>query len=271
MNKQTIIKKTTIKTLQKMKRSGEKITALTAYDSLFAGYLEEVGIDVVLVGDSVGMVYAGQETTIPVTIDDIIYHTKAVKRSVKNVLLVADMPFMSFQLNPEDTLKNAGKILKESGAESVKMEGGKEIVESISRCVNAGIPVMGHLGLTPQSIHKFGSYKVQAKSKKAKEKIIDDAISLQKAGCYAIVLEKIPALLAKEISELLDIPTIGIGAGKFTDGQILVTYDMLGMFEKFKPKFVRRYGELANEIKKSIGQYIKDVKDNNFPSEEESY
>ncbi len=264
-------KKTTIKTLRKMKKHGEKITALTAYDSLFAGFLEESEIDVILVGDSVGMVYAGQETTIPVTIDEIIYHTKAVKRSVKNSLLVADMPFMSYEVNPDETLINAGRILKESGAESVKMEGGKEIADSVTRCVNAGIPVMGHLGLTPQSIHKFGSYKVQGKSKKAGEKLLKDAIVLQKAGCFAIVLEKIPALLAKEISEKLDIPTIGIGAGKHTDGQILVTYDMLGMFEKFKPKFARRYMELATEIKKSIKEYVKDVKDNNFPSKDESF
>lgn len=264
-------KKTTVKTLQKMKKRGEKITALTAYDSLFAGYLEKSGIDVILVGDSVGMVYAGQETTIPVTIEEIIYHTKAVKKSVKNSLLVADMPFMSYQVNSEETLKNAGRILKESGAESVKMEGGKEIADSVIRCVNAGIPVMGHLGLTPQSIHKFGSYKVQGKSEQAKDKIIKDAIDLQKAGCYAIVLEKIPASLAKEITKKLDIPTIGIGAGKYTDGQILVTYDMLGMFEKFKPKFARRYMELATEIKKSIKEYVNDVKNNNFPSKDESF
>ncbi len=264
-------KKRTVKTLQKMKKHGEKITALTAYDSLFAGYLEESEIDVILVGDSVGMVYAGQETTIPVTIEEIIYHTKAVKRSVKNALLVADMPFMSFQVNPEETLKNAGRILKESGAESIKMEGGENISNSVSRCVKAGIPVMGHLGLTPQSIHQFGSYKVQGKSKDASEKLIKDALILQKAGCYAIVLEKIPAILAKEITEKLDIPTIGIGAGKYTDGQILVTYDMLGMFEKFKPKFARRYSELATEIKRSITKYVNDVRDNSFPSKDESY
>ena len=271
MSKSKLNKKTTVKTLQKMKMHGEKITALTAYDSLFAGYLEESRIDVILVGDSVGMVYAGQETTIPVTIDEIIYHTKAVKRSIKNALLVADMPFMSYQVNSEETLKNAGRILKESGAESVKMEGGEKIANSVSRCVNAGIPVMGHLGLTPQSIHQLGSYKVQGKSKEASEKLIKDALILQEAGCYAIVLEKIPATLAREITEKLDIPTIGIGAGKYTDGQILVTYDMLGMFEKFQPKFVRRYSELATEIKESITQYVNDVKDNNFPSKDESY
>ncbi|MEA1986035.1 MAG: 3-methyl-2-oxobutanoate hydroxymethyltransferase, partial [Candidatus Marinimicrobia bacterium] len=224
-----------------------------------------------LVGDSVGMVYAGYENTIPVTIDEIIYHAKAVNRKTKNALLVVDMPFMSFQINSEETLRNAGRILKESGAESVKMEGGKEIIESVLRCVNAGIPVMGHLGLTPQSIHQFGNYRVQAKSKKAKEKLIRDALELQEAGCYAIVLEKIPALLAKEVTEKLKIPTIGIGAGKYTDGQILVTYDMLGMFEDFHPKFVRQYINLAKEIKTTISQYVKDVKTNSFPSDKESF
>ena len=254
-----------------MKKKGEKISALTAYEALFAGFLDESDIDFILVGDSAGMVFAGHETTVPVTMENMIYHTRSVRRSVKNALLVADMPFMSYQVSVEDALKNAGRLLKEGGAEAVKMEGGKRILEQVKACVDAGIPVMGHLGMTPQSVNQFGGFKTQGKKIHEALDLKKDALALQATGVFAIVLEKIPASLAKEISEALDIPTIGIGAGPDTDGQILVTQDMLGMYEKFKPKFVRQYAKLATEIKDAIRAYSEDVKRSNFPDEEESF
>ncbi|MFA6619025.1 MAG: 3-methyl-2-oxobutanoate hydroxymethyltransferase [Candidatus Neomarinimicrobiota bacterium] len=263
--------KITTKTLIKMKNRGEKITSLTAYEALFASYLDEIGIDFILVGDSVGMIFAGQDTTLPVTMDEMIYHTRAVKRSIKNALLVADMPFMSYQVSVEEALRNAGRLLKEAGAEAVKMEGGMRILEQVKACVNAGIPVMGHLGMTPQSINQFGGFKTQGKSTDDAERLKQEALALEKAGAFALVLEKIPADLAKEVSELLTIPTIGIGAGKDCDGQILVTQDMLGMFEKFRPKFVRLYAEVAKTIKTALSDYAKDVKAGSFPNEEESF
>jgi 3-methyl-2-oxobutanoate hydroxymethyltransferase len=263
--------KKTIKTLEQMKIKGEKITSLTAYEALFAGFLDEADIDFILVGDSAGMVFAGYDTTIPVTMDEMVYHTRSVRRAVKNTLLIADMPFMSYQSSVEDALKNAGRLLKEGGAEAVKMEGGSNILEQVSACVKAGIPVMGHLGMTPQSVNQFGGFKIQGKKDEDAEQLIQDALALQDAGMFAIVLEKIPEDLATKISHKLTIPTIGIGAGPGTDGQILVTQDMLGMYEKFKPKFVRRYAELASEIKTAIHNYSQDVKNSNFPNKEESF
>jgi 3-methyl-2-oxobutanoate hydroxymethyltransferase len=263
--------KKTVKTLIKMKQKGEKISALTAYEALFAGFLDECEIDFILVGDSAGMVFAGHETTVPVTMDDMVYHTRSVRRSVKDTLLVADLPFMSYQTSVEDALKNAGRLLKEGGAEAVKMEGGKRILPQVKACVDAGIPVMGHLGMTPQSVNQFGGFATQGKKSDDADNMKKDALALQDVGVFAIVLEKIPADLAKEISESLTIPTIGIGAGPHTDGQILVTQDMLGMYEKFKPKFVRLYAQLASEIKEAVNHYSRDVKNSTFPSEEESF
>lgn len=254
-----------------MKQKGEKISALTAYEALFAGFLDECDIDFILVGDSAGMVFAGHETTVPVTMDDMVYHTKSVRRAVKDTFLIADLPFMSYQTSVEDALRNAGRLLKEGGAEAVKMEGGKRILEQVKACVDAGIPVMGHLGMTPQSVNQFGGFATQGKKNDDAENMKKDALALQEAGVFGIVLEKIPAALAKDISESLDIPTIGIGAGPYTDGQILVTQDMLGMYEKFKPKFVRLYAKLAGEIKEAVNHYSRDVKNSIFPSEEESF
>lgn len=263
--------KVTIKTLQSMKIKGEKISALTAYDFLFGEYLDEVGIDVLLVGDSVGMVFSGYETTLPVTLDDIVYHSCAVRRSVKNALLVADMPFLSYQISDEDAMRSAGRLMKEAQVEAVKMEGGAVIAPLVRKMVQAGIPVMGHLGMVPQSVHQLGGYKVQGKGQEDAEKLIADAQALEQAGVFAIVLEKIPATLAEKVTKAVNIPTIGIGAGNKTDGQILVTYDLLGMFDKFQPKFVRRYAELAAEIKQSVKEYIRDTKSGSFPNDEESY
>ena len=263
--------KKTIKSLSQMKKKGEKIAALTAYETLFAGFLDESAIDFILVGDSAGMVFAGYDTTVPVTMDEMVYHTKSVRRAVKDTLLVADLPFMSYQTSVEDALRNAGRLLKEGGAEAVKMEGGQRILKQVKACVDAGIPVMGHLGMTPQSVNQFGGFKTQGKKNNEAEILLNDALALQKAGVFGIVLEKIPAELAKDISEALDIPTIGIGAGPDTDGQILVTQDMLGMYEKFKPKFVRLYAQLAAEIKKAVDDYSKDVKNSTFPNKDESF
>ena len=254
-----------------MKEKGEKITALTAYEALFAGYLDHCGVDLILVGDSAGMVFAGHDSTIPVTMEDMLYHTRAVKRSVRNAMLVADLPFMSYQISVEDALRNAGRLLQEGGAEAVKMEGGERILPQVKACVEAGIPVMGHLGMTPQSVNQFGGFATRGKDNAEAETLKRDALALEKAGVFSIVLEKIPAELGKEISEMLRIPTIGIGAGVHTDGQILVTQDMLGMYEKFKPKFVRRYAELASAVKTAVEDYIKDVKEDRFPAEEDSF
>jgi len=254
-----------------MKKNGVRITALTAYETLFAGFLDDSDIDIILVGDSAGMVFAGHETTIPVTMDEMVYHTRSVRRAVKNALLVADMPFMSYQTSVQDALQNAGRLLKEGGAEAIKMEGGDRIIEQVKACVDAGIPVMGHLGMTPQSVNQFGGFKTQGKKDNEALKLRQDALDLEKAGVFAIVLEKIPATLAKEITKDLKIPTIGIGAGPDTDGQILVTQDMLGMYEKFTPKFVRRYAELSTEIKTAIKKYADDIRDGKFPNEDESF
>jgi 3-methyl-2-oxobutanoate hydroxymethyltransferase len=265
------MKKVTTKTLVEMKRNGEKIAMLTAYDFIIAKLLDEAGIDVILVGDSLGNVFQGHKTTLPVTLEDMIYHTKAVCRGVKRAMVVVDMPFLTYQVSVEEAVKNCGRVLKETCAEAVKLEGGSEIVEVVKKLTSIGIPVMGHLGLTPQSIHKFGGYDVRGVDEKEAEKILNDAMALEQAGAFAIVLEKIPSELAKQITKSLSIPTIGIGAGPHCDGQVLVVYDMLGLFEEFKPKFVRRYAELSKLIKNAFENYIKDVKSGKFPDESESY
>ena len=264
-------KKIRVSTILKRKADGIKISALTAYDYTFGYLIDEAGVDLILVGDSCGNVCAGYETTLPVTVDEVIYHTRSVRKGVKHALLVADMPFMSYQENADRALHNAGRFMKEGGAEAVKMEGGKHICDIIGRMVEIGIPVMGHLGFTPQSVHEFGGYKVRGKESKEAEKLKADALALQNAGVFSIVLEKIPALLAQEISGMLTIPTIGIGAGPHCDGQILVSYDVLGLYDKVQFKFVRRYAKLADDVRKSVEQYCADVKAITFPSEDESY
>lgn len=271
MSVQKEIKKITTNTLLKMKASGEKISMITAYDFSFARLFDEAGIDVILVGDSASNVMAGHETTVPITLDQMIYHAQCVVRGIDRSLVVVDMPFGSYQSNSDVALASAIKIMKESGGHSIKLEGGEEVVESIQRIVSAGIPVMGHLGLTPQSIYKFGTYNVRAKEEVEAEKLKKDAKLLQEAGCYAIVLEKIPADLAAQVSEELTIPTIGIGAGVGCDGQVLVMHDMLGINNTFKPRFLRQYLNLQEQINQAVIQYISDVKSGNFPSEKESY
>ena len=253
------------------KQRGEKITALTAYDCTFGAILDEAGLDIVLVGDSCAMVVTGYDSTIPMTLEAMIYHTAAVGRGVKYALLATDMPFLTFQVNPDQAVLNAGKIFKEGGAEAVKVEGGEEIAETVRRIVNAGMPVIGHLGLTPQSIRKFGGYTLQAKTPEAVEKLVKDAKALEEAGAFSIVLEKITSTAAKAVTEVVSIPTIGIGAGPFCDGQILVTHDILGLFEKFKPKFARRYAEVGKIAKEACRKYVHDVKSGDFPNQEESY
>jgi 3-methyl-2-oxobutanoate hydroxymethyltransferase len=272
-NKQTAPKArvVTTKTVLTMKQSGEKIAMLTAYDFLIAKYLDQVGIDIILVGDSLGNVVQGYETTLPVTVDDMIYHAKAVKRAVKNALIVVDMPFMSFQTSIDDAVRNAGRIMKEVGVGAVKLEGGAYIAEIVRHLVKVGIPVMGHLGLTPQAINKFGTYEVRAQSKSEADELLEDAKILAEAGVFAIVLEKIPSSLAKKVTQAISVPTIGIGAGPDCDGQVLVVYDMLGLTEEFKPRFVRRYSELAENLRGAFRQYIGDVKAKEFPKKKESY
>lgn len=261
----------TTKTVLTMKQTGEKIAMLTAYDFLIAKYLDQVGIDIILVGDSLGNVVQGYETTLPVTVDDMIYHAKAVKRAVKNALIVVDMPFMSFQTSIDDAVRNAGRIMKEVGVGAVKLEGGAYIAEIVRHLVKVGIPVMGHLGLTPQAINKFGTYEVRAQSKSEADELLEDAKVLADAGVFALVLEKIPSALAKKVTKAVSVPTIGIGAGPECDGQVLVVYDMLGLTEEFKPRFVRRYSELAENLRGAFRQYIDDVKQQEFPKKKESY
>ena len=265
------IKKVTTNTLHKMKVGGEKISMLTAYDFSFAKIIDAAGIDVILVGDSASNVMAGHETTLPITLDQIIYHAQSVLRGTHRCLVVVDLPFGYYQSNSEVALASAIRIMKETGGHSVKMEGGEEVIDSIKKIVSAGIPVMGHLGLTPQSIYKFGTYAVRAKEEAEAEKLRKDAHLLQDAGCFAIVLEKIPALLAKEVSESLSIPTIGIGAGGDCDGQVLVMHDMLGINTEFKPRFLRQYLNIHELSTKAIQQYISDVKAGDFPNDSEQY
>ena len=265
------IKKITTNTLQKLKSNGEKISMLTAYDYSFAKIFDEAGIDVILVGDSASNVMAGHETTLPITLDQMIYHASSVIRAVKRSLVVVDLPFGSYQSNSKEALASAIRIMKETGAHAIKMEGGEEILESIQRIMAAGVPVMGHLGLTPQSIYKFGTYSVRAKEEAEAEKLKKDALILQEAGCFALVLEKIPATLAASVSSSLHIPTIGIGAGKDCDGQVLVMHDMLGINTEFKPRFLRQYLNLHEQIIGAVKHYIDDVKEGEFPNELEQY
>ncbi len=263
--------KITTNTLQEMKRAGEKITMLTAYDFSMARILDGAGIDVILVGDSASNVMAGNDTTVPITLDHMIYHAQCVERAVDRALIVVDMPFGTYQGNSKLALESAIRIMKESGAHAVKLEGGAEIVESIERILTAGIPVMGHLGLTPQSIYKFGTYSVRAKEEEEANKLLEDCRLLEKAGCFSIVFEKIPAELAEKASQSLNIPTIGIGAGSGVDGQVLVLHDLLGITHEFNPRFLRRYMNLYEDIGNAVSNYIDDVRSRDFPNEEERY
>lgn len=265
------IKKVTTHKLREMKQSGEKISMLTAYDFSMAKLVDRAGIDVILVGDSASNVMAGHETTLPITLDQMIYHAGSVIRAVDRALVVVDLPFGSYQGNSKEALNSAIRVMKETGAHAVKMEGGSEIAESIERILKAGIPVMGHLGLTPQSIYKFGTYTVRAKEEAEAQKLKEDAKILEEAGCFSIVLEKIPAHLAREVSQSLEIPVIGIGAGDGVDGQVLVLHDMLGITTEFKPRFLRRYLELGAEIDRAVKQYVADVKSGDFPNAGEQY
>src|SRR6187549_3337889 len=271
MSVHTEIKKVTTHTLLEMKRRGEKISMLTAYDFSTARILDDAAIDVLLVGDSASNVMAGHETTLPITLNEMIYHAASVVRAVKRALVVVDLPFGSYQGNSKEALISAIRIMKEAGAHAVKLEGGREVCDSISRILSAGVPVMGHLGLTPQSIYKFGTYVVRAKEEEEAMKLKRDAVLLQELGCFALVLEKIPAALATEVSKSLDIPTIGIGAGNGTDGQVLVVHDMLGLTHDFHPRFLRRYLNLYDEIHKAVGEYVQDVRSGDFPNENEQY
>ena len=265
------VRKVTTNTLQKMKSAGEKISMITAYDFSFAKIFDAAGIDVILVGDSASNVMAGHVTTLPITLDQMIYHASAVIRGVDRCLVVVDLPFGSYQSNSDIALASAIRIMKETGAHAIKLEGGEEVLDSVRRIISAGVPVMGHLGLTPQSIYKFGTYAVRAQEEVEANKLKKDAKLLEKAGCFAIVLEKIPANLAKEVSENIHIPTIGIGAGKYCDGQVLVMHDMLGINTEFKPRFLRQYLNIHEQTTKAIQQYIQDVKGKNFPGDHEQY
>lgn len=263
--------KITTQTVVEMKQQGEKISMLTAYDFTMAQIIDQAGIEIILVGDSASNVMAGFETTVPMTLDHMIYHTSCVVRGVDRALVIADMPFMSYQVTAKEALINAGRMMKEAGAHAVKMEGGKPIIDTVKKIVDAGIPVMGHLGLTPQSIYKFGTYKVRATDEEEAQGLINDAKLLQQAGCFSIVLEKIPAKLAERVSKELDIPTIGIGAGAGCDGQVLVLHDMLGLNKGFNPRFLRRYADLHSNMTDAVQQYISDVKSKDFPNDDEQY
>jgi len=265
------IKRVTTHILQAMKERGERISMLTAYDFSMAKLIDGAGTDIILVGDSASNVMAGNETTLPITLDHMIYHATSVIRGVSRALVVVDIPFGSYQGNSSEALRSAIRIMKESGAHAVKLEGGNEIKESVLRILSAGVPVMGHLGLTPQSIYKFGTYTVRAREEAEAEKLVQDALLLQECGCFALVLEKIPAQLAKQVTDQLSIPVIGIGAGPHVDGQVLVSHDMLGINKDFKPRFLRRYADLGEAIHQAVQQYISDVKSSDFPNEEESY
>tara|TARA_B110000046_G_scaffold40357_1_gene44609 strand:- start:20618 stop:21445 length:828 start_codon:yes stop_codon:yes gene_type:complete len=265
------VKKITTHVLQEMKTNGEKISMLTAYDYSMGKLIDQAGVDVILVGDSASNVMAGHETTLPITLDNMIYHAASVIRGVKRSLVVVDLPFGSYQGNSKEALNSSIRIMKESGAHAVKMEGGSEIIESVNRIVLSGIPVMGHLGLMPQSIYKYGTYVVRAKEFAEAEKLLSDAKELEKSGCFAIVLEKIPADLATQVAQSVIIPVIGIGAGGGVDGQVLVSHDMLGITQEFSPRFLRRYHNLGEEILGAVANYVKDVKTNDFPNKKEQY
>lgn len=270
-NPSSNIKRVTTHQMQSMKTRGEKIAMLTAYDYSMARLIDEAGIDIILVGDSASNVMAGNETTLPITLDQMIYHATSVVKAVKRAFVMVDLPFGSYQGNSSEALRSAIRIMKESGAHGIKVEGGKEIKDSVIRIISAGVPVMGHLGLTPQSIYQFGTYSVRAREEAEAAKLIDNALLLQECGCFGIVLEKVPASLAAEVSEKLTIPTIGIGAGASTDGQVLVMHDMLGITQDFNPRFLRRYADLKAIIDQAVKRYIDDIKTKNFPGEDESY
>lgn len=263
--------KITTQTVVDMKRNGEKISMITAYDFTMAQIVDQAGIDIILVGDSASNVMAGYDTTVPMTLEHMIYHTSCVVRGTEKALVIADLPFMSYQVTPEEALINAGRMMKEAGAHAVKLEGGKPISDTVKKIVEAGIPVMGHLGLTPQSIYQFGTYKVRAQEEEEAKNLIKDAKLLEEAGCFAIVLEKIPAKLAAQVSNSLSIPTIGIGAGVDCDGQVLVIHDMLGMNKGFNPRFLRRYADVHSVMTDAVQNYIKDIKDKDFPNKQEQY
>lgn len=271
MSTQSKISRKTILDIQKMKTQGEKIAVLTAYDFSMASLLDDGDIDMILIGDSLGMVVMGYDSTLPVTMDEMLHHTRAVARGVRRSLVVADMPFLSYQVSPENALVNAGRFLKEADAQAVKLEGGREQAQTVRKITSAGIPVMAHLGLTPQSIHQLGGYKVQGKKEDAAERMMEDAKILEEAGAFSLVLECIPEKLAADISRMLTIPTIGIGAGVQCDGQVLVVNDMLGMFEKMTPKFVKKYANLSVDIKNAVKRYIQDVRSGEFPDSEHSF
>lgn len=264
-------RKVTTRSLLKMKCRGERISALTAYDYLMAELLDQAGVDVILAGDSTGMVVQGLDTTVGVTMEQMLLHASWVSRGVERALVVGDLPFMSYQVNSDEALRNSGRMVKEAGVEAVKLEGGEKVCPTIRRIVDVGIPVMGHLGLTPQSIHKFGTYRVRATDPEEAEELRRDALALRDAGAFAIVIEKVPASLASEIAQSVDVPIIGIGAGPGCDGQILVSHDMLGIYTKFHPRFVRRYAEIGQQMKEAFIRYHADVKCGDFPSEDESY
>jgi len=265
------VKRITTHIVQEMKNRGEKIAMLTAYDYSMAAIVDDAGMDIILVGDSASNVMAGHETTLPITLDQMIYHASSVVRAAKRALVIVDLPFGSYQGNSKEALNSAIRIMKESGAHGVKMEGGIEIAESVTRILTAGIPVMGHLGLTPQSIYKFGTYTVRAKQEAEAQKLREDALTLQELGCFAIVVEKIPAKLAKEVAESVQIPIIGIGAGQHCDGQVLVIHDMLGINKGFKPRFLRQYANLYDQMNGAIKNYVGDIKSKSFPNEQEQY
>src|SRR6478672_10572172 len=271
MANQKEVRRITTNVLQNMKAHGEKISMITAYDFSFARIFDAADIDVILVGDSASNVMAGNETTLPITLDQMIYHASSVIRGINRCFVVVDLPFGTYQANSKEALASAIRIMKETGAHAVKLEGGEEVLESVKRIVAAGIPVMGHLGLTPQSIYKFGTYTVRAKEEAEAEKLKKDALLLQEVGCFAIVLEKIPAELAREVTRSLSIPTIGIGAGKYCDGQVLVMHDMLGINTEFKPRFLRQYLNLYEQVTNAVQQYVNDIKSNSFPTDSESY
>jgi 3-methyl-2-oxobutanoate hydroxymethyltransferase len=268
---QTTTRRVTIHTLRQMKERGDRIAMLTAYDATMARLLDEAGADVLLVGDSLGMVIQGHDTTLPVTLDEIAYHTRAVVRGARRAHVVGDMPFMTYQASIEQGITNAGRLMKEGGCHSIKLEGGAVHAELVRRLVSAGIPVMGHIGLTPQSYHQLGGFKVQGRDPGGRDRLLEDARILEEAGAYSIVLEAMPMDIAREITAAVSVPTIGIGAGNGCDGQVLVSYDMLGMDETFKPRFVRRYAQLGNTIKEAVGAYVSDVRSGAFPSDAESF
>ena len=271
MSTESKVRAVTTLRLKQMKEQGEKISMITSYDYSMAKIVDAAGIDVILVGDSAANVMAGHQTTLPITLDQMIYHASSVVRGVERALVVCDMPFGTYQGDPQTALNSAVRIMKESGADAVKLEGGEEILDSVKRILTAGIPVMAHLGLTPQSIHKFGGYGLRAKEEAEAEKLIQDAKLLEEAGCFAVVLEKIPAALAKRVTESLTVPTIGIGAGAGTDGQVLVVHDMLGINKGFSPKFLRRYADLHTIMTEAVEHYVEDVKSGDFPNENEQY